>query len=158
MEINSIQELANIVDVHGLTVLEITENGTMIRLEKKPYQVGARSSMVSTSPAANGEGPLTALTPTPDVPLVSDGNQTVDFNKLFLVTAPMVGLFYAAPSPDAEPFVSIGSNVKKGDTLCIIESMKLMNEITAEQDGQIVDICIKDGDIAEFGQILFKLF
>ncbi|MDR0490721.1 MAG: acetyl-CoA carboxylase, biotin carboxyl carrier protein, partial [Oscillospiraceae bacterium] len=60
--------------------------------------------------------------------------------------------------PDSEAFVSIGSKVKKGDVLCIIEAMKLMNEITAEQDGEIVDICAKNGDIAEFGQVLFKMY
>lgn len=73
------------------------------------------------------------------------------------VKAPMVGVFYAAPSPDDEPYVKVGDKVKKGDTLCIIEAMKLMNEITAEQDGEIAQICIEDGDLVEFGQTLFIL-
>ena len=94
---------------------------------------------------------------------VSDGNfeennQTVDFNRLIEVKSPLVGVYYSAPSPDAETFVSIGGKVKKGDVLCIIETMKLMNEIVAEQDGEIVDICIKNGDIAEYGQVLFKMY
>ena len=70
----------------------------------------------------------------------------------------MVGVFYSAPSPDSTPFVAIGSKIKKGDTLCIIESMKLLNEITAEADGEIVDVCIRNGEIAEFGQVLFKMY
>ena len=67
-------------------------------------------------------------------------------------------MFYAAPSPGAEPFVRVGSRVKKGDVLCIVEAMKLMNEIQAERDGEIVDICAHDGDVVEFGQTLFKLY
>jgi len=87
-----------------------------------------------------------------------ENNQTVDFNRLVEVKSPLVGVYYSAPSPDAETFVSIGGKVKKGDVLCIIETMKLMNEIVAEQDGEIVDICIKNGDIAEYGQVLFKMY
>ncbi|MCL2883179.1 MAG: hypothetical protein FWF30_01750 [Coriobacteriia bacterium] len=85
-------------------------------------------------------------------------DQAVDFNRLIEVTSPLVGVFYAAATPEAEPFVSIGSKVTRGTVLCIIETMKLMNEIVAEEDGEIVDICIKNGDIAEFGQVLFKMF
>jgi acetyl-CoA carboxylase biotin carboxyl carrier protein len=69
----------------------------------------------------------------------------------------MVGVFFNAPAPDAEPFVRIGDTVKKGDTLCILEAMKLMNEIPAEQDGTITDICVKNGDVVEFGQVMFKI-
>ena len=69
----------------------------------------------------------------------------------------MVGVFYSAPSPGATPYVSIGSKVKKGDVLCIIEAMKLMNEITSDFDGEIVDICVMDGDVVEYGQPLFKI-
>jgi acetyl-CoA carboxylase biotin carboxyl carrier protein len=67
-------------------------------------------------------------------------------------------VFYAAPMPGAQPYVSIGSKVKAGDVLCIIEAMKLMNEITAEKDGEVVDICAQDGQIVEYGQTMFKIF
>jgi len=87
-----------------------------------------------------------------------DHHEVVDFNRITEVKSPIVGVFYAAPSPDVEPFVTIGSKVKKGDVLCIVEAMKLMNEITAECDGEIVDICVKNGEITEFGQVLFKIF
>ena len=69
----------------------------------------------------------------------------------------MVGVFYASPSPDAKPFVEVGQKVKKGDVVCIIEAMKLMNELTADQDGEVVDICVSNGDVVEYGQPLFKL-
>ena len=81
-----------------------------------------------------------------------------DYDKYCNVKSPMVGIFYTAPSPEAEPFVKVGSKVKKGDTLCIIEAMKLMNDVVAEEDGEIVEICAENGSLVEFGQILFKIF
>ena len=89
---------------------------------------------------------------------VAEPEQIKDYNKYRDIKSPMVGIFYAAPSPDAEPFVKVGSKVKKGDTLCIIEAMKLMNDVVAEQDGEIVEICAENGSLVEFGQILFKIF
>ena len=111
----------------------------------------SQASVASTASAAS------AATAVPDGSF-EENNQTVDFNRLVEVKSPLVGVYYSAPSPDAETFVSIGGKVKKGDILCIIETMKLMNEIVAEQDGEIVDICIKNGDIAEYGQVLFKMY
>ncbi len=73
------------------------------------------------------------------------------------VKSPMVGVFYAKPAPDEKPFVTVGSRVEKGDVLCIIEAMKLMNEITADLEGEITEVCVSDGDIVEFGQPLFYL-
>lgn len=70
----------------------------------------------------------------------------------------MVGVFYVAPSPGAEPFVRVGSKVKKGETLCILEAMKLMNEVVAECDGEIAEICVNDGDLVEYGRVLFRIY
>ena len=88
---------------------------------------------------------------------VAAADAGADFNAAKMVTSPMVGVFYASPSPTDPPFVTVGSKVKKGDVLCIIEAMKLMNEITAEEDGEIIDICATNGSVVEYGQILFKL-
>ena len=74
------------------------------------------------------------------------------------IKSPMVGVFYSAPSPESEPFVTRGTKVKKGDTLCIIEAMKLMNEVVAERDGEIVEVLPKSGELVEFGQVLFRIF
>ena len=74
-----------------------------------------------------------------------------------LVLSPTVGVFYSAPSPDARPFVEVGDQVKKGDTLCIIEAMKLMNEIPAELDGTVAEICVGNGQVVEFNQPLFRI-
>lgn len=73
------------------------------------------------------------------------------------ITSPMVGTFYESSSPTAKPFVKVGDKVKKGDVLCIIEAMKLMNEIESEYDGEIVEICVKNEEMVEFGKILFKI-
>jgi acetyl-CoA carboxylase biotin carboxyl carrier protein len=73
------------------------------------------------------------------------------------VLSPMLGVFYSSPSPESEPFVKTGSKVKKGDVLCIIEAMKLMNEITAEKDGEITQVLAQNGQIVEFEQVIFKL-
>ena len=70
---------------------------------------------------------------------------------------PMVGVFYAAPSPDKDPYVSVGSKVNKGDVLCLIEAMKLMNEVTAERSGEITKICVENGDVVEYGEPLFMI-
>ena len=147
MNIDQIKALAQILSEHGLTSLEVSEGGVEVHLKREiPMEP------VQTQPAA-----VSAAVPPPEPGMEPDA-YSVDFNRLIEVKSPMVGVLYSAASPDSEPFVSIGSQVKKGDVLCIIETMKLMNEITAEQDGEIVDICVRNGDIAEFGQVLFKMF
>ena len=74
-----------------------------------------------------------------------------------IVKSPMVGTFYSKSSPDAMPYVEVGSKVKKGDILCIVEAMKLMNEIESEYDGEVVEICVKDGEMVDYGKPLFKI-
>ena len=144
---STVKALARLMQETGLTSLQIQENDCIIKLEKAPVvqqnMQPAPQAVVPSAPAVS--------TPAPDE------NPGMDFNNVKLVASPMVGVFYAAPAPDREPFVTIGSRVHEGDTLCIIEAMKLMNEITAECDGEVVDICATNGDIVEFGQTLFKI-
>lgn len=140
MDTNQIRELAEIMTQNALTSLEICEDGQSIKMER----------------AAPGQGPVPSAAA--EAPIALNVPETVDFNEIIEVNSPIVGVFYSSPSPEAVPFVTIGSQVKKGDVLCIIEAMKLMNEITAEQDGEIADICVKDGDIVEYGQVIFKMF
>ena len=124
-----IRKYARLMQELGLTGLEVKENLGVVRLER----AGA------ASPAA-----APAMQDVPATPTSSE------------VRSPMVGIFYAAPAEDAEPFVEVGRRVKKGDTLCVIEAMKLMNEITAEQDGTIVEICAQNGQAVEYGTPLFR--
>jgi len=142
MNIRNIKALAGILRENGLTAIEIADGETKIRLEK-------------SAPAISGAQPVFAATA--QVPAAPDGGP-VNFNNLTEVRSPMVGVFYSAPSPESEPYVQLGSRVKKGDELCIIEAMKLMNEVCAETDGEIVDICVGNGQVVEYAQVLFKLF
>jgi len=150
MDIKSIKSLADIMKGNDIQVIEVTEGDFKIRMEKGvSNNVIVAPPVTSNVPAVVPERALsvqqeaqTALT------VVKEGTE---------VKSPMVGVFYAAPSPDAEPFVKVGSTVKKGDVLCIIEAMKLMNEITAEQDGTITEVCMKNGDVVEYSQVLFRI-
>ena len=143
MNIRQIRELAQIVRENGLSALEISENDSKIRIEC------ARGEVVVAAPAPVQVSEAPA-------PVVRE-EAAVDFNRVHEIKSPMVGVFYTSPSPDTKPFVEIGQRVKKGDVVCIIEAMKLMNELTADQDGEVVDICVSNGDVVEYGQPLFKL-
>lgn len=147
MDIKKIKALVSILENSELSLLEISEGDVKILL-KKP-ESAAVTVVESVKPASQKKEKKA------EPELVED---TVDFNHITEVKSPLVGVYYSAPSPDSDAFVSVGSRVKKGDVLCIVEAMKLMNEITAEQDGEIVDILAKNGDIVEFGQTLFKIF
>lgn len=148
-----IKELIKVLEESSLSVLEIVEkDGSKIRLEKaQPAQ-----QIVNTIPFANG---VAAPAPIPTAPVesapavtsapVADSSKTID--------APIVGVFYAASAPGKAPYVSVGKKVKKGDVVCIIEAMKCMNEIQAEEDGEIVEVLVKDGELVEYGQPLFKI-
>jgi acetyl-CoA carboxylase biotin carboxyl carrier protein len=145
MNLKNIRELVQLLENSGLSVLEVSEADTKIRLEKGTIAERPVAPVV-IQPAAVPQA----------VQCVQDG--AVDFNNITEIKSPMVGVFYAAPAPDAQPYVTVGKKVKKGDVLCIIEAMKLMNEITAEVDGEIVDICVENGQVVEYAQILFKVF
>lgn len=147
MEMKQIRALAQILEQADLSVLDISEGDLKIHMERQ-HAASVLSNPVFSSPLSS---------PASSVPASPVAENTVDYNNMKEVKSPMVGVFYAAPSPDKEPFVSIGSKVKKGDVLCIIEAMKLMNEITAEMDGEIIDICAENGQIVEYGQTIFKI-
>ena len=153
MNLRQIRELVRLLESSSLSVLEIEEADLRVRLEK-----GQTAGLAQPVPAALPQAVPAALPvgTAPDPAPVADG--TVDFNRLKEVKSPLVGIFYAAPSPGAEPFAGVGSRVKKGDVLCVVEAMKLMNEITADTDGEVIDVCVQNGQVVEFGQILYKLY
>ena len=140
----------------GLTRVRVEEpDGTAVELEREsvaqpvavpmpmPSAMAAQVAAPTVAPAA----PEPA-TQTPAAAPEPKGTE---------VTAPMVGVFYAAPAPGDEPFVRVGSKVKAGETLCIIEAMKVLNEVTAEADGEVLEICVADGDLVEFGSCLMRI-
>ena len=141
MNVTEIRKYAKLMQELGLTALEITEDARTVRLERSvPVQQKEIIPVDTTEPAA-----------------CVASEKTVKNQDEYSVTSPLVGLFYAAPAENAEPYVSIGDHVKKGQTLCIIEAMKLMNEITAEEDGVISDICVTNGQVVEYGTELFRI-
>ena len=156
MNLEEIKTLAEIMSENGLTTIEIIEGETNIRLEKNPPAPACvPAAPMPMLPAAPAPAAPAAAAPAEAAPAApAAGN----FSNLTEVKSPMVGVFYDSPSPEADPYVKVGDKVKKGDVLCIIEAMKLLNEITAEQDGEIVDICAHNADVVEYGQTLFKIF
>ena len=107
----------------------------------------------TASPPNTATATVTTSEPAPETP----STPTVDDKKWVDITSPMVGTFYAAPAPDEDPFVSVGDRINKGDTVCIIEAMKLMNEIEGEVSGQIMEISAQNGEPVEFGQVLMRV-
>ena len=119
-----------------------------------PQAVAAASpTVVETTTTPTVEAPVAVAEPTPEAPSTT----TVDDKKWVDITSPMVGTFYAAPAPDEDPFATVGDRINKGDTVCIIEAMKLMNEIEGEVSGQIMEISVQNGEPVEFGQVLMRV-
>lgn len=152
--VDQIKQLIEILEKSNLAVMEITdENNGSIRLEKP------QAAPVNTFALNAGSVPVmptateAVAQPAPVAQAVAPATQDTGAS----IKSPMVGVFYAAPSPDSDPFVTVGKKVNKGDVVCIVEAMKLMNEITAEQSGTISEICVNNGDIVEYGQTLFKI-
>ncbi|MCL1846104.1 MAG: acetyl-CoA carboxylase, biotin carboxyl carrier protein [Defluviitaleaceae bacterium] len=142
-----LKSTAEILTTNGLSRIEICEAEAKIILERK----------ICDSVQAIQAAPVVTVTENSPMLAAVQNDEIIDFNSMTEVVSPIVGVFYSAASPEAEPFVTIGSTVKEGDTLCVIEAMKCFNEIPAPQAGKIVDICLKNGDVAEFGQVLFKM-
>ena len=155
MNIRTVRELAKLMKTYDLTELELKEETGAVHLTRTAGQGGQQ--VLSVAPANSAPVAPSVLAAPPEA-VQKDDDPGMDFADVTAVPAPMVGVFYAAAAPGQPPFVKVGSRVKKGDVLCILEAMKLMNEITAERDGQVVDICAADGDVVEFGQTLFKLY
>ena len=148
-ESDYIEKLAKIIADNDLTEisLEDGEQALTIRKDLPEVNMVASAPAVAAVPQSAPVAPAQASAP-------AQAPAAKEEVKGKAITSPMVGTFYAASSPDAAPFVEVGSTVNVGDVVCIIEAMKLMNEIKAEQAGKVVQICVKNGDPIEFGQVL----
>lgn len=136
MEEMEIRKYAHLMDELNLTGLEVTSHNDRIRLERN-----ASGDTVQN---------VVAVPVSPEQPAQTEPG-------VFTISSPMVGIYYAASAEEAKPYVKVGDTVKQGDVLCIIEAMKLLNEITAEQDGVITEICVKNTQTVEYGMPLFKM-
>ena len=138
MDNNEIRELAAIMRDMGLTSLEYQRNGESVKMARQT--ACAPDTVCDTAPS----------------PAEQPG-EDVRTGSIFTVKSPMVGVFYSAPGPDDRPYVAVGDTVLAGDVLCVIEAMKIMNEITAERDGTITEIFVENKQVVEYGQPLFRI-
>lgn len=154
MEFENLLTLIKTVSDSELTDFDYEENGTRIRLKKKKETVVV-SGASSNVPVMGLENIRTVE----NVAAVNTANTQADNSEPegMIVKSPLVGTFYAAPAEDSDPFVSVGDQVKKGQTLAIVEAMKLMNEIESDFDGKVAEIYVENGQAVEYGQPLFRI-
>ncbi|MCL6547947.1 MAG: acetyl-CoA carboxylase biotin carboxyl carrier protein [Alicyclobacillus sp.] len=169
LNIGDIRELIRLMDETSIHELEIESEGSRLRLKKAdpvaPVWVtpgapaGEGPSYGPAAAAAAAPASATAANAAPSAPAESPAAPppAEDSAQIHIVRSPMVGTFYRAPAPDAPPFVDIGSKVGEKTVVCIVEAMKLMNEIEAECSGEIVEVLAENGQLVEYGQPLFKI-
>ena len=151
MDLRKLKKLIDLVQESGIAELEITEGEEKVRIVKGGQVTVSATPVAHASVPAAEARPQAAAAPQPapaEPPAAPEGP---------VIKAPMVGTFYRSPSPDAKPFVEVGQSVKEGDTVCIIEAMKLMNEIEADAAGVVKAILVENGQPVEYGQPLFIL-
>jgi len=150
MDIRKVKKLIELLEESGISEIEISEGEESVRISRYP-KAGTIAAAVQTAQAG---APAAPSAPAGSVPPAAPAASPVRGQQ---VTAPMVGTFYSGPAPGAKPFVEIGTEVKPGETLCVIEAMKMMNQIESEFAGRIVSILVENGNPVEFGQTLFVI-
>ena len=145
-ETDYIEKLAKILAETDLTEISLEDGEQAITLRK--------DVIVSSAPQVVAAAPQVAPVQAAAAPAPAAQEASAPAKKGTPITSPMVGTFYKSPSPDADPFVSVGQTISKGDVVCIVEAMKMMNEIESEVSGKVVEICVEDGQPVEFGQVL----
>lgn len=158
MDLRKLKTLIDLVQASGIAEIEINEEGDHVRIVNRPAQAAQAAPAIieipQAAPAPAAPAPSAAPAAPSAAPSAAPASNSPSGTQ---VTSPMVGTFYRAPSPGADPFVEVGTQVKKGDTLCIIEAMKLLNEIEAEVSGTVKEILVDNGSPVEFGQPLFVI-
>jgi acetyl-CoA carboxylase biotin carboxyl carrier protein len=153
MDIRKVKKLIELLDETGVAEIEIKEGEESVRISRHPTGAGAMMHMQAPMMYA----PQQAMPAAVAAPAPTAAPAPAPVSPDQVVTAPMVGTFYSAPTPGAKAFVDIGSEVKPGDVLCIIEAMKMMNQIESDKAGRIVSVLARNGDPVEFGQPLFVI-
>jgi acetyl-CoA carboxylase biotin carboxyl carrier protein len=146
MDIRKVKKLMELLEQSGMAEIEIHEGKESVRI-----------SRYGEAPATFAPAPVVVNAPAPVQTAVVEKSESVPVVDGHPITSPMVGTFYTAPSPDSKPFVTIGQHVNQGDTVCIVEAMKIMNQIEADQSGTVTKILCQDGDAIEFGQTLIVI-
>ena len=145
MDLRKIKKLIEMLQESDLNEIEVKEGEESVRINRK------KESIITT---ASPSVPYTASAPKHDSDHI---HETMDSEGYEKIVSPMVGTFYRKPAPDKEPFIEVGQMIKKGDTVCIIEAMKMMNQVKSEYDGKVISINIGDGEPIEFGQELISI-
>ncbi|MCF6324643.1 MAG: acetyl-CoA carboxylase biotin carboxyl carrier protein [Gammaproteobacteria bacterium] len=146
MDIRKIKKLIELLEESDLAEIEIHEDKESVRISRTSQVVAAQSAMIMAPPQVAAPAPQTAAEPVAKAEAVANGNP---------ITAPMVGTFYRSATPGAKPFAEVGQRVNVGDTLCIIEAMKMLNQIEADKAGVIIDVLVENGQPVEYGETLF---
>ena len=163
IDLRYIKKLIDMLDGSSVDSVEISsDKGMKLRISKSPQQRGTvQMTAPIQMPAIMPAQPAGRMTPAEGSPALADGDGSqkteAPKSKLLEVTSPMVGTFYAAPEPGAKPYVAVGSRITKGQILCIIEAMKIMNEIESEFTGVIREVAAQDAHPVEYGQVLFRV-
>jgi len=153
MDIRKIKKLIELLEESGIAEIEIKEGEEAVRISRMP--TGEATAQAVSAPAHAAAAPPSAPPASAAALSAAEGAAPKPKPNEHVITAPMVGTFYAAPSPGAKPFVEIGDEIKLGQVLCVIEAMKMMNQIEADRAGRITSIMARNGDPVEFGQPLF---
>ena len=151
MDIRKVKKLIELLEESGISELEISEGEESVRISRHPRQ-GMQAPMQMATPMVHQAAP-----PSPPATPATSAGEHKPRNDEYTVTSPMVGTYYSAASPGAKSFVEIGSEIKVGQILCIIEAMKMMNQIESDKAGRVTAILAKNGDPVEFGQPLFVI-
>ncbi|MBX9136200.1 acetyl-CoA carboxylase biotin carboxyl carrier protein [Clostridium sp. K12(2020)] len=155
LDYNQIKELIKEIDSSSLRVFELENNDIKLKLSKNEENYLYKENDVNINKTENSKTFIKSSESLSEEALVE--KEEVIEEDLAIVKSPLVGTYYSSSTPGGTPYVEIGSKVKKGDVLCIVEAMKIMNEITSEVDGEIVEALRSDEEIVEFGMELFKI-
>jgi acetyl-CoA carboxylase biotin carboxyl carrier protein len=154
MDIRKVKKLIELLEESGISEIEITEGEDAVRISRYPSSAPPTTTVVQ-APATTAPAPAAPPPPAAAAQEVAPSAPPAPPPEGYNVTAPMVGTYYASPAPGAKPFVQVGSEVEVGDTLCIIEAMKMMNQIESDKAGRVVSVLVDNGEPVEFGQPLF---
>jgi acetyl-CoA carboxylase biotin carboxyl carrier protein len=155
MDIDNVEKLLELMEAHGLQEVEIEQGDVRIKLRKSGE---ASPAVFAAAPAAGQDVPVPVNGAVPNgAPAQAPASQPPADENVFEVRSPMVGTFYRSPAPDADSFVHEGDTVAADAVVCIIEAMKVMNEIKAECDGEIAEILVENGESVEYGQVLMVI-
>lgn len=155
LDYNQIKELIKEIDSSSLRVFELENNDIKLKLSKNEENSSYKENIINTT-SSESSTVLKKETKTSTEETLIQTEELIEEN-LNIVKSPLVGTYYSSSTPGGSPYVEVGSKVKKGDVLCIVEAMKIMNEITSEVDGEIVEALRSDEEIVEFGMELFKI-